>query len=41
MENFSAKELVGRLFGRNMVIRSLNVVINVVISNFGEKRWPA
>jgi hypothetical protein len=34
MENFSAKELVGRLFGRN-------VVINMVISNFEEKRWPA
>jgi hypothetical protein len=30
--NFSVKELAGTLFGRNVVIRSLNVVINVVIS---------
>ena len=27
-------QLTGRLLGRNVVIRSLNVVINVVISNF-------
>jgi len=33
MGDFSVKELAGRPFGRNVVIRSLNVVINVVISN--------
>jgi hypothetical protein len=41
MGDFSAKELAGRLFGRNVVIRPLNVVINVVISNFEDRSWPA
>jgi hypothetical protein len=31
-------EQVGRLFGRNMVIRSLNVVINMIIANRGQSR---
>jgi len=41
MGDFSVKERAGRPFGRNVVIRSLNVVINVVISNFEDRSWPA